>query len=193
MMCISPRADLPDLLSALRDYRPKTLPRADHRGSAILVPILAKGRGRLLYTLRNRNLKHHAGQFSFPGGVVEKGESGWQAAVREANEEVGLPRDHVRYLGRLDDVLSPRGFHVQCYAGLVSPFAIAPNQSEVERVIEVELAELFEPQRHEVKDWKGFPVHFFSFSLGLVWGVTGKITYQLQQTLRDEESRPLVK
>ena len=176
---------LQHLLKPLSNYQPKQRTGFGLRGSAVLIPIVDRGSSQLVYTLRAQHLKHHAGQISFPGGRIESNETPLEAALREAHEEIGLPPEMVTPMGRLDDVFSPRGYHVQCYVGLVSKgFKPSINQNEVDRLIQVDMEELFQEHRHETKMWKGIrKVHYFDFDDGMVWGVTGQITWHLREVL----------
>ncbi|MDJ0841845.1 MAG: CoA pyrophosphatase [Acidobacteriota bacterium] len=184
MLTTTPGRSMPAQLDLLKDYEPRFLPVGDLSGSAVLIPITRGEKPTLLYTLRSRHLKHHPGQVSFPGGRIEPRESGWDAAVREAHEEIGLAPDSVSQLGRIDDVYSPRGFHVACYVGICDPFEPQINEHEVERLVEVDLEELFDGSIHEVKPWgTRHQVHYFHFRDGLVWGVTGEITHILRRIL----------
>jgi len=168
-------------LDALKTYRPQTFPSGDHRDSAVLIPIRTEPTPTLIYTLRAQHLKHHPGQISFPGGRIEAGETSWQAALREAHEEIGLEPERVAYLGQIDDVLSPRGFHVTCFVGSFPSFEPAINHDEVERLVEVDLNELFDEERHREQPWgMRHRVHYFDFREGTVWGVTGQITLNLR-------------
>jgi len=189
----SPSRALPMVLdpdwTILKQHLPKEAPTEGHRLSAVLIPILDVPGYPILFTQRSHDLKHHAGQLSFPGGVVEKGETPWEAACREADEEVGLPPEKVHFLGQLDDVFSPRGFHIKCLAGLVQPFQAHLNLQEVSRIITVPLSEIFEPCYHKELAWKNRTIHFFHFPSGLVWGVTGKITAILKNTLLKTSNR----
>lgn len=177
---------------ALQNHIPREVQAHGHRRSSVLIPILDRPGYPVLFTQRSFELKHHAGQFSFPGGVVETGESPWETALREANEEIGLPENRVSFVGQLDDVFSPLGFHIKCMVGLVQPFELHLNPAEVARVITVPFAELFEPCYHEQLPYKGRTVHFFHFPAGLVWGVTGQILYTLKHTVNPQATKPAV-
>jgi 8-oxo-dGTP pyrophosphatase MutT (NUDIX family) len=176
---------LADRFARVRDYRPRTLPSGDNRHSAVLIPVRTGDEPTLLYTLRAQNLSHHPGQVSFPGGRIEAGEKPWQAALREAHEEIGLDPATVEFGGRIDDVTSPRGFHVTCFLGFCAPFTPRLQSTEVERLLEVSLSELWDPARHRVQRWgMRHDVHFYDFEAGTVWGVTGQITHNLANILR---------
>lgn len=172
------------LLHPLKHYKPSKLEKRWERYGAVLIPILKEEPHYLLYTLRSQHLKKHAGQISFPGGGIDQGEHPYRAALREAHEEIGLPPEKVKVLGRIDDAFSPHGYHIRCYVGLVENFVPQLNPNEVDALIKVSLEELLDESRHEIKPWKGRDVHFFNFAEGLVWGVTGRITYQLRETLK---------
>lgn len=164
------------------------LPGYGLRKSAILIPFgMVQETLCVLYTRRSHEVRHHAGQISFPGGKLEQGETPWAGALRETSEEVGIASEHISFLGRIDDVISPKGFHIQCMAGWVHDITLELNTSEVEKVFWVPVSELLNPALHEVKPWKAFPtidVHYFHFSSCLVWGVTGKMTFVLSELLR---------
>ncbi|PIE91350.1 MAG: coenzyme A pyrophosphatase [Acidobacteria bacterium] len=162
------------------------MPADNLQRSAVLIPVIEAEGFPLLYTKRSAAMRHHAGQISFPGGRQEEGESSWQCALREAGEEVGLQAAGVTYLGRIDDVLSPQGFHVACHVGLIDDFKPVLNPAEVERVFRVPLSFIFKQAWHEVKPWQtnsDVSVHYFHFPECLVWGVTGQITFRLMRAL----------
>lgn len=168
----------------LKDYEPVEIPIDDRCPSAVLIPVVARPHDQLIYTLRSSRLRNHAGQISFPGGRIEAGETPWQAALREADEEIGLPPEKVKFIGRIDDVFSPHGFHIACFVGLCSEFEPRVNPDEVEQLVKVDLGELFDETLHETKPWKNRDVHYFHFNRGRVWGVTGHITYRLREILK---------
>ena len=82
-----------------------------HRRACVLVPLVRDGaHWSILFSRRSENLAAHSGQIAFPGGAVEEGEALEAAAVREAEEEVGIPAARVELIGRLDDVITNSGF-----------------------------------------------------------------------------------
>jgi 8-oxo-dGTP pyrophosphatase MutT (NUDIX family) len=131
-------AELGDLLPA----------GAMHVEAAVLVGLLPRGSDtQVLLTLRTEALRQHAGQVSFPGGRVEPGDGGpLAAALREAEEEIGLANEFVEPLGWLDPLATITGYRVLPVVARVSPaFEPAPDPGEVAEVFEVPLSFLLEP------------------------------------------------
>ncbi len=165
--------------SRITDYRHQELPHRDFTQAAVLIPILMDPDPHLIYTQRAQHLKHHQGQVSFPGGRVDGQETPLQAAVREAHEEIGLEADQIEIIGRIDDVYSPLGYHIHCYVGQIIDWHEKLNLDEVESVLRVPFAQLFDHANHETKPWyrnEEINVHYYHFSQGTVWGVTGWMT-----------------
>lgn len=163
------------------------------RSAAVLVPIINRPDGlAVLFTERSVNLPDHAGQISFPGGRVEADDlDADAAALRETEEEIGLPRDRVTVLGQLADYETVTGYRVTPVVGWVEPpFAVVPDPVEVADVFEVPLAFLLEPsnqQRHfrmlgELRrDYFAIP-----FQDRYIWGATAAMLMILDRTLRAE-------
>src|SRR5215472_6843030 len=122
--------------------------------AAVLVPLVNRESGlTVLFTERSPHLPDHPGQISFPGGRIDPGDSDARnAALREAEEEIGLPRERVTLLGDLADYDTVTGYRVTPVVGWVEPpFEVRPHALEVADVFEVPLAFLLEPanlQRH---------------------------------------------
>jgi 8-oxo-dGTP pyrophosphatase MutT (NUDIX family) len=116
--------------------------------AAVCVILTDAGAGgaALVLTLRAKHLNAHSGQFAFPGGRVEPGESAVEAALREAREEINLELAYADVLGRLDDYPTRSGF-------LITPFvawapqgaAMRANPAEVEAIYRIPLADLDQP------------------------------------------------
>lgn len=122
------------------------------RDAAVLVPIVAHPRGpTVLLTERSVNLRGHAGQVAFPGGGSDPEDDGpVDTALREAREEVGLPRDHVDILTLLPPYLTVSGYRVIPVVGIVAPgFTLEIDPVEVAEVFEVPLEFLMNPRHHE--------------------------------------------
>ncbi len=126
------------------------------RPAAVLVPILARPGGpTVLFTRRTQGVPHHKGEISFPGGAREPGEDAVAAALREAEEEVGLARSRVEVLGALDDVPSVARYVVTpiVAAVRVPPDAFVARASEVEEPFEIHLAALADPAARRESLW----------------------------------------
>ena len=158
--------------------------------AAVLVPIVEREAGlTVLLTRRTDHLDDHAGQVSFPGGRLQAFDQGPEAAaLREAEEETGLPPDRVRLIGRLDTYVTRTGFEVIPVVGLVTPpFPIAPDSFEVAEVFEVPLAFFVAPencQRHRlVYEGKDRQFYVFPFKDHYSWGATAGILVNLVEVL----------
>jgi 8-oxo-dGTP pyrophosphatase MutT (NUDIX family) len=171
-----------DRLRAILASRPAIEIHApQHRRACVLIPLIRNGGGwSILFTRRSENLAAHSGQIAFPGGSVEGKESLEQAAIREAEEEVGIPGRHVELIGRLDDVITHSGFLVAPFAGIVhEPFDYVMQEAEVVEVFEVPIEALLDPRNPEVRyvpfRKKQFPAYFFRHGPHEIWGLTGRM------------------
>lgn len=176
---------------AVRPGRAAVTDRAS-RPAAVLVPLVEHASGMtVLLTQRTDHLYHHPGQISFPGGRLEECDSGDLAvcALRETEEEVGLPRDRVAVLGRLDDYVTGTGFVVTPVVGVFAPFVATPDPFEVAEVFEVPLAFLLDQANHALVERvvEGWPRPFWSIAWEgrTIWGATAGILVNLADRLRD--------
>jgi mutator protein MutT len=152
-----------------------------HRRACVLIPLIRKNGGwSILFTRRAENLAAHSGQIAFPGGAVEPGETLEEAAVREAEEEVGIPPSAVELIGRLDDVITHSGFLVAPFVGLIhEPMSYVMQESEVVEVFEVPVEALLDPANPEVRyvpfRAKRYPAYFYHYAEYEIWGLTGRM------------------
>lgn len=159
--------------------------------AAVLVPIVNRfGRAHLLLTQRTAHLDDHAGQISFPGGRVEAGDaSREETALRETEEEIGLPRAAVTLLGRLPNYEIPSGFRIAPVVGWIEPpLALKPDPFEVAEIFEAPLAHFLEPEHYQRREFRfrGRHRHYLAipFEGRYIWGATAGMLYDLCRMLR---------
>jgi 8-oxo-dGTP pyrophosphatase MutT (NUDIX family) len=162
------------------------------RPAAVLVPIVDRPELTVLLTQRAAHLKNHAAQISFPGGRLERdNESHVEAALRETEEEIGLPRSYVRVLGFLESHLVFTGFHVVPVVGLVQPgFTLLPDPKEVADVFEVPLNHLLDAANHgtRTRHVAGGILHIYDIPYGerAIWGATAGMVMSLYRLLESD-------
>ncbi len=166
----------------LNRYKPRKLQIQGAVPAAVLIPIFNKqGLPYVLMTLRTDTVEHHKGQISFPGGAWEdQDRSLEETALRETEEEVGIPQREFTVLGELDDFLTVTNFLVTPFVATLNyPFQAHPNTDEVAELLEVPL-DLFLTDQHfrmEEREYfnQKFPVYFYDFNGYTIWGATAFI------------------
>lgn len=157
--------------------------------AAVLVPIIAREELTVLFTQRPDSMKQHAGQISFPGGKLDAADADHKAAaLREAEEEVGLKREFIEPLGYLDTYRTGTGYNVVPLVALVRPeFTLAVDTYEVADTFEVPLSFLMNETNHQkhTRPWKGRERHFYAMPFGerYIWGATAGMLRNLHQRL----------
>jgi 8-oxo-dGTP pyrophosphatase MutT (NUDIX family) len=148
------------------------------------------GRLHMPLTLRHGDLRHHRGQVSLPGGRPDPGESLWETAIREAEEEIALVSSGVQPLGTLHPVdipVSHSRLHVHIGTGPV-PRALIPNPGEVERIELVVLDDLLEPALRKRRtlqiQGRAVEVPYFDVAGLFLWGATAMALSELAERLR---------
>jgi 8-oxo-dGTP pyrophosphatase MutT (NUDIX family) len=166
------------------------LPNGEPKAAAVLVPVIAHpGETTVLLTQRATGLRAHSGQIAFPGGRLDPDDaSPLAAALREAEEEIGLAAGYIRPLGYLDSYLSGTGYLVTPAVALVESGApLALNPHEVAETFEVPLGFLMDPARHEIhsRQWNGRQRRYYAIPFGdrYIWGVTAGIIRNLYERL----------
>lgn len=166
------------------DLNPETVLPAGRklRAAGVLAPIIQKEDGlHLLLTKRSSALKHHPGQIAFPGGKQDDTDPDvTAAALREAHEEIGLPRNSVTVLGSLPAHETVTGFIVTPVIGFVtSDFTITPEKGEVDEVFSVPLGHVLDAANYviESRRWRGSKRSYYAVPYGpyYIWGATARM------------------
>ena len=172
------------------DLNPDMLPTRALIPAAVLVGLVERSDGiGVLLTKRTPHLTDHAGQISFPGGRIDAGDAdAVAAALREAEEEVGLPRNYVEMLGRLDTYVTRTGFEVTPCVGFVKPPELYhPDPFEVAEVFEVPLRFFRDPtsRKLESRMYQGKQRFFYAYPWGdyYIWGATAGMLNNLIEVL----------
>lgn len=157
--------------------------------AAVLIAITDRETPGVILTVRREHLRTHAGQVAFPGGRVDDGEDAISAALREANEELGLPPSAVEVAGAIDDYRTVTGFVVTPVIGVVPPgLPLHPHEHEVADWFEAPLAYLLDPSNQQLQtavfaererrywqiEWNG----------RRIWGATAAMLINLSRRLR---------
>ncbi|TDE37022.1 CoA pyrophosphatase [Antarcticimicrobium sediminis] len=166
------------------ELNPGFLPPAGRklRPAGVLVPVsLVGSEPRLILTKRSSALRHHPGQIAFPGGKQEEADADVTAtALREAEEEIGLPRGLPKILGHLSEHETGTGFKVTpVLAVLERAFDPVSEPGEVEDVFSVPLAHVLNPENYliESRQWQGGRRYYFTVPCGpyYIWGATARM------------------
>lgn len=160
------------------------------RLAAVLVPLIPRDdEVHVLLTQRASHLKDHPSQISFPGGRVDAADaSRTETALREAREEIGLQREHVRILGTLPDYDMPSGFRISPVIGWIEPpVAMQIDPVEVESTFEVPLSFLLDAANHHYRshDLNGGLRHYLAmpYQGRYIWGATAGMLRSLHRQL----------
>jgi len=195
-----------DVAASLEVYEPVEIvrgppterPSRPGRRSAVLIAIYDGPDGATtILTRRPQHMRKHAGEIAFPGGAIDDDDaSPWAAALREADEEVAMPRDLPRQLGQLDRFITGASF------SLVTPFVAALDDvpelvaapAEVDRILRVPLVELMEPGVYREELWtrddREHSIHFFDLVGETVWGATALMLHRLLELVAVPDSTP---
>ncbi|MDF1668056.1 MAG: CoA pyrophosphatase [Roseovarius sp.] len=158
------------------------------RPAGVLVPILVTDGQPMLYlTKRSSALQHHPGQIAFPGGKQDDTDADiTAAALREANEEIGLNPDNVEVLGVLPGHETVTSFAITpVVARVLHPFTPTPEPGEVEEVFQVPLAHVLNGARYfvQARRWRGTLRKYHTVPYGpyYIWGATARILFTLAE------------
>jgi len=168
------------------------LPGAQLRESAVLAPLfLREGEPWLLFTKRPTTLRRHAGQISFPGGARDDEDpTPLHTALRETQEELGIPGEQVEVLGMLDEIPTITSFRIVPFVGAIpAGLSPRPNPEEIAELIEVPVRALLAPALPRVEMWnvmeKEREVYFYDYGAHVIWGATARILKDLLAIIRE--------
>ena len=160
--------------------------------ASVLILLFPKNNDWHFYlTKRTDTVDHHKGQISLPGGVVEKGESLNDAALRETHEEIGVEKNNIHLIGSLSSFYIPvSGFEMFPFIGWIESEPMTSiHDKEVERIFSASVKDfvLDETQKTKKDTLRGFPVNIPYFDLGneIVWGATAMILAEFKLILKE--------
>lgn len=165
------------------------------RKAAVLILLYPKeSELHVLLTRRTEDVEHHKGQISFPGGSMDDEDADLIAtALRESEEEVGLPKDALRILGMFDEYETPSGFAITpvvAYADVLPP--LNHNTMEVAEILEVPLSVFLDARNERVEKRKRLghliDVYFYRFGVHEIWGATAAILRAFLHSVRSKDT-----
>ncbi len=157
--------------------------------AAVLIAVTDRADPGVILTQRTDTMSRHPGQIAFPGGRIDPGEDVVTAALREAEEEIALPRDKVQVIGEADSYRTVTGFQVTPVIGIIPPdLVFQPSEAEVASVFEVPLAFLLDEANHveATLEWQGHDRHYYEmlWNERRIWGATAAMIVNLARRLR---------
>ena len=159
------------------------------REAAVLIPVVERDTATVLMTRRTMQLRKHPGQIAFPGGKIDPTDaSAAAAALREAQEEIGLDPGLVEPIGRLDPYIAGTGYRITAIVARVAPdHRLLLNPDEVDAAFEVPLSFLMSPRNHQTitREFDGVRhlLYEMPYDQHHIWGVTAGIIRGLYERL----------
>lgn len=186
--------------AALSSFQPQKAHPPDYKRAAVLIPLFLKnGELHILLTRRTTSVEHHKGQISFPGGAIDREDAdAISAALREAEEEIGLPRESVEVLGVLDLYATPSRYSITPVVGFLHSLpTLAPSSHEVAEIFDVPLSFFLDKLNERIipvkREGQWRDVYFYNYGDYEIWGVTAAIIRSFLQTItgahREEAGR----
>lgn len=178
-----------ELRNRLNTPPARRLSPTDDRQAAVLVPLYVDA-GELwtVLTQRTDKLPHHKGQIAFPGGSLEAGEDPWAAAVRETEEEIGIPHKKILHMGELDEAETSTGFRiVPCVGAVPFPLETELNTDEIDELFVLPVKAFANPMAVEDRavmlDGEERMLRIYHVGRRQIWGLTARILQNLLQRL----------
>lgn len=186
---------LDQIRMTLSSRKRRVIEHLPYSHAAVLVPLFKKGENcHLLFTKRSDQVKHHKGEISFPGGVVDEEDLELErTALREAFEEIGLEEKDVQIIGVLDDIVTTTQFIVTPIVGFFSyPYPFKISEVEIAELIEVPLASLLDEdffgEQEILRGGRKEVVYAFQYDRHVIWGATARILRQFLDLIQPLEN-----
>ncbi len=185
---LAPELDLEQVQDVLL-YRDRPVPDGPFAPAAVLIAITDRAEPGMLFTLRHAGLRAHAGQVAFPGGRLDPDDAdAVAAALREAEEEIGLPPSHVEVIGRSDQFRTGTGFAIEPIVSIVPPdLPLRPAEAEVEAIFEVPLDFLLDARNRAFRtaEFPTGPRSYYEYVWQdhRIWGVTAAMLVNLARRI----------
>lgn len=201
-----------NITEKMRGHQAERIFLAPQRNSAVLIPLIRTENGLEVVYEKRKGSIDHGGEFSFPGGRIEPGESQEEAAVRETMEELQIEKEQIRLICPMHDIMGPGGADIRSFLGVLEDYQGTFSPDEVDRILNVPLKWLMEtePERYDAdmlirphEDfpydlviggknyyWMKIPRRFYFYRTenaqkDVIWGLTGNLTYQAVQLLKE--------
>lgn len=178
--------------SSISSYARQKL-EVPRKEAAILVPLyFLDNEWHIIFTKRTNHLPYHSGEISFPGGSREKKDnSKKETALRETQEEIGIPANSMQILGKLDDQLSVADINVTPYVARIidlnAMIYMKPQEDEVEEIFQVPLHFFYRKSTFWQENWirnnQTHKVYFYNFKGRIIWGLTARVVKNLIEIL----------
>lgn len=157
--------------------------------AAVLIAVVDRPEPGVILTVRPETMRRHAGQIAFPGGRIDPEDDGpIEAALREAEEEIGLRPAHVDVIGTADSYRTITGFEVTPVVAVIPPdLSFVPHPGEVAAIFEAPLAYILHPEHQRVRtvEWRGRERCYYEIEWEgrRIWGATAAMIVNLSRRL----------